>query len=129
MKSFGKGLASTLRGGSVVELIGDVGAGKTTLTKGIAQGLGVDEPLQSPSFTLSRVYDIPGGRRLAHYDFYRLQDPGILADELADTAQQTDIITVIEWGDIVEGVLPAARTVITIETTSETERTVEVKEL
>ena len=61
-------LGSLLRGGETIELIGDIGAGKTTLTKGLARGMGIAEEVQSPTFTLSRVYDAPNGRRLAHYD-------------------------------------------------------------
>lgn len=124
MHEFGKELGASFRGGEVVELIGDVGAGKTTLTKGIAEGMGVEEDVQSPSFTLSRVYDAPNGTRLLHYDFYRLTDPGILADELADEVGRSDAVTIIEWAAIVEGVLPAHRIRITITPRSETERRV-----
>jgi tRNA threonylcarbamoyladenosine biosynthesis protein TsaE len=82
MKLFGEKIGSFLRGGETIELVGDVGAGKTTLTKGIALGMGVDEDVQSPSFTISRLYTTPGGISLAHYDFYRLSDAGIMGDEL-----------------------------------------------
>ncbi len=127
MQAFGERLGARLVGGSVVELIGDVGAGKTTLTRGIAQGLGVEETVQSPSFTLNRVYDASAQRQLVHYDFYRLGDAGILADELADTMGRSDTITIIEWADIVEGVLPDDRIAISITSPSETERAVTVK--
>lgn len=126
MKKFGETLAAQLRGGQVIELIGDVGAGKTTLAKGVARGLGITEELQSPSFTLSRVYDMPDSRQLVHYDFYRLSDPGILADELVDTMGRDDVITLIEWADIVEGVLPEDRITIQISPLSEAARTVRV---
>ena len=124
MHSFGVRLAHVLSGGVTIQLVGDVGAGKTTLTKGIAAGLGVTEAVQSPSFTISRVYDLPDGRTLAHYDFYRLSDPGILANELAETASDPQTITVIEWADIVAGVLPADTLTITIVSPTETERDV-----
>jgi tRNA threonylcarbamoyladenosine biosynthesis protein TsaE len=127
MQAFGERLGARLAGGSVVELIGDVGAGKTTLTRGIARGLGVEEAVQSPSFTLSRVYDASAQRQLVHYDFYRLSDAGILADELADTMGRSDTITIIEWADIVEGVLPDDRIEISITSPSETERAVTVR--
>jgi len=119
MKAFGTRLGALLRGGEILELIGDVGAGKTTLAKGIASGLGVDEDVQSPSFTISRVYDTAGGLRLAHYDFYRLHDAGIMADELHETLYDPTAITIIEWAEIVSGVLPSDR--LTIHTTSPTE--------
>jgi tRNA threonylcarbamoyladenosine biosynthesis protein TsaE len=114
MKQLGQTLGTLLRGGEIIELVGDVGAGKTTLTKGIANGLKVDEDVQSPSFTISRVYDSPSGLRLAHYDFYRLQDAGIMADELHETLHDSKTVTIIEWAEIISVVLPEDRLTITI---------------
>lgn len=128
-KKFGEEIAKKLQGGQVIELVGDVGAGKTTLAKGIASGLGVEEELQSPSFTLSRVYDLPGGGKLAHYDFYRLSDPGILADELADVTSHRDTITIIEWAEIVEDVLPKSRVTVRISAASESSRSISLEGL
>jgi tRNA threonylcarbamoyladenosine biosynthesis protein TsaE len=122
MKAFGEALGALLRGGEVIELVGDVGAGKTTLTKGIAAGLAVDEDVQSPSFTISRVYDARDGLQLSHYDFYRLQDAGIMANELSEAIRDPSTITIIEWADIVEGVLPANRISVSITSLSETGR-------
>ncbi|HRN90205.1 MAG TPA: tRNA (adenosine(37)-N6)-threonylcarbamoyltransferase complex ATPase subunit type 1 TsaE [Candidatus Saccharibacteria bacterium] len=126
MKLFGERFATSLRGGDVVELIGDVGAGKTTLTKGIAKGLGVDEDVQSPSFTISRVYELSDNRKLAHYDFYRLNDAGIMLDELSETMADPDVITVIEWADVVSGVLPENRVSINLSSPSENIRTLTI---
>ena len=108
-RALGEKLGGLLKGGEVIELVGDVGAGKTTFVKGLALGLGIEEDVQSPSFTISRVYDARDGLLLAHYDFYRLNDAGIMADELTETTQDPSTITVIEWADIVEGVLPVGR--------------------
>lgn len=127
MKAFGKKLGALLRGGEILELIGDVGAGKTTLTKGIAAGMGVDDDVQSPSFTISRVYDTPKGLSLAHYDFYRLQDAGIMAAELHETVHDPRAVTIIEWAEIVGGVLPADRVSIAITSPGETTRHIELK--
>lgn len=126
MKAFGVRLGSVLSGGEVIELVGDVGAGKTTLTKGIAEGLGVSEDVQSPSFTISRVYEAASELRLAHYDFYRLYDAGIMADELAETAGEAGTVTIIEWADIVSGVLPGDHLKIEILPTAETSRRVKL---
>lgn len=126
-KSFGARLGTLLRGGEVIELVGDVGAGKTTLTKGIATGLGVDEDVQSPSFTISRLYDATGGLTLAHYDFYRLADAGIMADELRETIGDERTVTVIEWANIVEGVLPSDHIRLTIISPTETARHIELQ--
>ncbi len=122
MKRFGERLGRLLRGGEVLELVGDVGSGKTTLTKGIAVGLGVDEDVQSPSFTISRVYDAKGGIQMSHYDFYRLNDAGIMADALDESVGDAKAVTVIEWGGIVRGVLPEDRLTIEITAPAETRR-------
>ena len=123
MKAFGAQLGALLRGGEVIELVGDVGAGKTTLTKGIADGMRIDEDVQSPSFTISRVYDAPSGLRMAHYDFYRLRDAGIMADELRETVNDPETVTIIEWAEIITGVLPDDRLTITIAGTASDEHT------
>lgn len=122
MKAFGAKLGAILKGGEIVELVGDVGAGKTTLTKGIASGLGIDEDVQSPTFTISRVYDAPQSIQLAHYDFYRLHDAGIMVDELHETVNDPSTVTIIEWAEIVSGVLPTDRLTIRIMSPAETMR-------
>jgi len=126
MKEFGRKIGQLLQGGEVIELLGDVGAGKTTLTKGLASGLKVDDDVQSPSFTISRVYPARDGLVLAHYDFYRLNDAGIMADELRETINEPKTITVIEWGDVVAGVLPGDRLTIHIESPTENSRTLKL---
>jgi tRNA threonylcarbamoyladenosine biosynthesis protein TsaE len=126
MKQWGAKLGALLVGGEIIELIGDVGAGKTTLTKGIATGMQIDETVQSPSFTISRVYEAPSGVRLAHYDFYRLQDAGIMADELHETLHDEKTVTIIEWAGIVDGVLPSDHVKISISALTEADRRVEV---
>ena len=115
-------IARQLKGGEVFELVGDVGAGKTTFVKGLASGLEVDDDVQSPSFTISRLYDARDDLQLVHYDFYRLNDAGIMADELSEMVHDSKMITVIEWADIVEGVLPENRYTIRFESPSETSR-------
>ena len=126
MKELGRKIGRLLRGGEVIELVGDVGAGKTTFTKGLAAGLEVDDDVQSPSFTISRVYPARDGLVLAHYDFYRLNDAGIMADELNETVKDAKTITVIEWGDVVAGVLPGDRLTIKMQSPTETARTLEL---
>jgi len=125
-RTLGEKLGSLLKGGEVIELVGDVGAGKTTFVKGLARGLSIDEDVQSPSFTISRVYDARDDLQLAHYDFYRLSDAGIMADELTETTQDPLTVTVIEWADIVEGVLPENRLRIVFAAPTETARTLAI---
>lgn len=109
MKRLGERLGTMLSGGECIELVGDVGSGKTILTKGIAKGLGVKDTVQSPTFTINRTYENDKGIRLCHYDFYRLSDPGIMADELHESLQDNRTIVVIEWGNAVESVVPDGR--------------------
>lgn len=90
----------------VIELIGDVGTGKTTFTRGLALGLGIKEPVTSPSFTISKQYALPNTGRLIHYDFYRLPDPGLMSEDLAENLQNPNNIIVIEWGESIANLLP-----------------------
>lgn len=124
MEEFGQKLAGLLKGGTVVELIGDIGAGKTTLTRAMARKLGVMGPVQSPTFTISNRYTLPDGRILAHYDFYRLGEAGIMRDELDETIQDPATITVIEWGDIIADILPSDRITVKIDSPSEMGRVI-----
>ena len=125
MMDFGAKLGAELQGGEVIELIGDVGAGKTTFTKGLAKGLAITETVQSPSFTISRIYD--GRLELVHYDFYRLNDAGVMALELADNLNDAEKVVVIEWAETVADILPKERIRIKISSPSETERVLEVE--
>lgn len=111
MITLGIAIGKNAKGGEVLELTGDVGAGKTTFVKGLARGLGIEEVVQSPTFTISRVYQTPSKLRFCHYDFYRLAEPGILREELAEVLDDQQTVTALEWDDTVQDVLPAARTV------------------
>lgn len=126
MAVFGEYLASKLIGGEVIELVGDIGSGKTTLTKSIVKGLGSDDEVQSPTFTLSRQYSCRDNIVVAHYDFYRLSDAGIMRYELSEATNQENYVTIIEWGEIVKDVLPEDRLTIKISSPSENERDLEV---
>ena len=90
----------------VIELVGDVGAGKTTFTRGFARGLGITSEVTSPSFTISKSYTLKDGRTLTHYDFYRLPDPGLMQDDLSEKLSDKNSIVIIEWGDSVSDLLP-----------------------
>lgn len=124
MISFSQELGNSLKGGEVIELIGDVGAGKTTFTKGLAKSLGITDEIQSPTFTISRVYE-GAKNNLVHYDFYRLNDAGIMAIEMQDVIDDPNNITVIEWGEPVREVLPKKYITVKIKIISENIREVE----
>ena len=97
------------------------------LTKGLARGMGIAEEVQSPTFTLSRVYDAPNGRWLAHYDFYRLNNAGIMQAELAEVVQDAQTVTVIEWAAVVGDVLPDDTLRITIRVQADDTRRLELE--
>lgn len=121
-KNIGAIVGRSLRGGEVIELVSDVGGGKTTLTKGIAAGLDVADTVQSPTFTISRLYHARDGLELHHFDFYRLHDAGIMAAELAESLTQANTIVVVEWADVVSDVLPDAKIRIEITAVDEDSR-------
>ena len=125
MLDMGKAVAADA--GGVIELVGDVGVGKTTFVRGLAEGLGVKEPVTSPSFTISKVYALPNGRSLVHYDFYRLSDPGLLSEDLVENLTNPENIIVIEWSDSVKEILPEKHTVINIKYNDDGSRELEVK--
>lgn len=97
-------LASELRPGDVVLLAGELGSGKTLFTGGLAAGLGVDEPVVSPSFVLVRKYE-SGFIPVIHVDVYRLASLNEF-DDLDVFEMARDGVLVIEWGDAVEAALP-----------------------
>lgn len=103
-KEFGRRLAEMLDGGENLLLIGDLGAGKTAFAQGLAEGLGVTEPVKSPTYTYLREYELPNrSTRLAHFDLYRFADQPTESElhsiELPERLADQDVITVIEWAD------------------------------
>jgi tRNA threonylcarbamoyladenosine biosynthesis protein TsaE len=85
-----------------------LGGGKTTFVRGLARGLGSKDTVASPTFTLNKIYQAKN-LQIHHFDFYRLNDPGIVADQLAESLQDPKVITIVEWSNIVQNVLPADR--------------------
>lgn len=121
MLDFGQKYGETHQAPLVLELIGDVGAGKTTFVRGLAQGIGVKEAVTSPSFTISKVYQGQNAT-LVHYDFYRLADPGIMEEDLAESINDPQAITIVEWGESIQNVLPQDRKIIEIKYIDENTR-------
>lgn len=97
-QALGRALGESLRAGDLLVLTGDLGAGKTTLTQGLAAGLGVRGPITSPTFVIARVHpSLVGGPSLVHVDAYRLGAAAELDDLDLDTDLET-AVTVVEWG-------------------------------
>ncbi len=110
----------------MIELVSDLGGGKTTFVRGLVHGMGSSDHVSSPSFTLTNQYRA-GTLTMQHFDFYRLSEPGIMRDELAETVADEQTVTVVEWADIVEAVLPTDRLTIHLIATGETSRSFEVR--
>ena len=114
-------LGSKLRGGEVIELVSDLGGGKTTFTRGLVRGTGSADKIASPTFTISREYTAPKFT-IAHFDFYRLGEAGIVGDELGELIGDPLYVVVVEWGEIVHDVLPRDRLTVHIRQTGELTR-------
>lgn len=108
-----KDLASGLKAGDIIALIGDIGTGKTTFVKAIAKALGISETVSSPTFTIVREYR-SGKFPLFHFDVYRLSNEDEFYDIGAEEYLYGDGITIIEWADIVEDALPLNAMIIEI---------------
>lgn len=104
-RAFGLALAKELKPGDIVGLVGDLGTGKTTLTRYIAEGLGILEPIQSPTFTIIREHR-NGRLPLFHFDVYRLEG----ADDLIELGYEDyffgEGVTIVEWADKVIDLMP-----------------------
>lgn len=115
-------LSQLLLPGTAIELISDLGGGKTTFVQGLMAGLGYPGAVTSPTFTLNNIYRLDDGREIHHYDLYRLTEGGVVGDELAEDLSDPGVITLIEWAGIANDLLPEDRLQLTIEVTGENER-------
>jgi tRNA threonylcarbamoyladenosine biosynthesis protein TsaE len=122
---YGRALADELTPGSVVALYGDLGAGKTTLAAAIGEGLGVKERITSPTFTIINEY-YSGRLPCYHFDVYRVGGEEEMYELGYDEYFDGDGVTIIEWADLIEGLLPAGTIRVWLEYAGEGEkRTVE----
>ncbi len=103
--AFGKKLGQSAEVGEVYTLEGDLGAGKTVFTQGFARGMGITEPVNSPTFTILQVYD-SGRLPLFHFDVYRIDDP----DEMEEIGWEEYVcgegVCIVEWADRISDILP-----------------------
>ncbi len=111
--------------GSVFALIGELGAGKTVLAKGIARGMGITDEITSPTFTLMEIYE--GPVPLYHFDLYRISRPEELDQLFFEEYWEGDGISVIEWADRALDRLPELRVTITIGYINETGRSITIE--
>lgn len=110
----GKQLGQQAKPGEVYTLVGDLGVGKTVLTQGIAQGLGITEAICSPTFTIVQVYE-EGRMPFYHFDVYRIGDIEEMDEIGYEDYFYGEGLTMIEWSNLIEEILPSKRKEITIE--------------
>ena len=100
--------------GTVITLEGDLGVGKTVFAQGLARGLGIDDAITSPTFTIVQVYE-EGRLPFYHFDVYRIADPDEMYEIGFEDYFYGQGVTLIEWANLIDELLPANRTDITIE--------------
>ncbi len=110
----GRQLGRQAEAGAVYTLIGDLGVGKTVLTQGVAAGLGIEEPISSPTFTIVQIYE-EGRLPFYHFDVYRIGDVEEMDEIGYEDYFYGDGICLIEWANLIEEILPSEYTKITIE--------------
>lgn len=113
-QALAKKLAQNLELGSVIELVGNLGAGKTTFTQALGKALGVSRPIKSPTYSIVKEYPIPGGL-FVHIDAYRLEEGGADTIDL-DSYLNQNAILVVEWAQFIEEYLPDDRLVVEFQT-------------
>ena len=113
-RELGKQLGQQAKPGEVYTLVGDLGVGKTVLTQGIAEGLGITEAICSPTFTIVQVYE-EGRMPFYHFDVYRIGDIEEMDEIGYEDYFYGEGLTMIEWANLIEEILPAKRKEITIE--------------
>ena len=112
--AYGRKCGQEAKAGQVFCLYGDLGVGKTVFTQGFAEGLGITEPVSSPTFTIVQVYE-EGRLPFYHFDVYRIADPEEMYEVGFDDYIEGDGVCFIEWANLIDDLLPEERTEITIE--------------
>jgi tRNA threonylcarbamoyladenosine biosynthesis protein TsaE len=120
-KKVAASIAPLLQPGDVVLLDGDLGAGKTTFAQGLAEALGVEEAVTSPTFTLVRVYDTTAGFPLCHVDVYRLERLSEVVELAIPEMLDDGAVAVVEWGKRAAAALPPEYLEVTLDVTGDEE--------
>lgn len=112
--ALGEKIGQEARPGQVYTLIGDLGVGKTVFTQGVAAGLGITEPVSSPTFTIVQIYD-EGRMPFYHFDVYRIGDPEEMEEVGFEDCIYGEGLCLIEWANLIEEILPPVYTQVQIE--------------
>ena len=116
--NIGKKLAENARPGQIFALTGDLGAGKTVLTQGFARGLGITEPVTSPTFTIREDYT-QGRMPLYHFDVYRIEEPEEMEEIGYEDCFYGEGVCLVEWAQLIEEIMPEDTVWITIRRVAE----------
>ncbi len=122
-----KDMGKELKPGAVITLSGELGAGKTLFTKGIARGMGIDEEITSPSFSLLEIHE--GDLTLYHFDLYRIEFPDELEELYFEEYWEGEGVSIIEWPERAHEILPEKRTEICIEYMNSNSRRITIEHL
>ena len=123
-ENLGRKIADALKGGEVIAMTGDLGAGKTTMTKALAKGLGINEYVTSPTFTILNEYE--GRLKLFHFDVYRINDIEEMYDLGFEEYIYGDGVSIIEWSNLIEEILPKDTINIEILATGDDQRNITI---
>lgn len=126
-RKLGRRIGFKLKAGDVIALIGDLGSGKTTFVQGLAKGLGINNFVKSPTFTIVNEYT--GNLTLYHIDLYRLAHDSQLSDAGIEDFFYTNGITVVEWAERCQAILPSRYILIRFSYTGENTRQIEVAKI
>lgn len=121
----GKALGAGARRGDIFALSGELGCGKTVIAKGIARGMGIQDDITSPTFTLLEIYE--GPLPLYHFDLYRIEDAQELDNLFFEEYWEGDGVSVIEWAERAHDRLPAYTITVTLEYIDETSRRIRIE--
>lgn len=112
--ALGEHLGKIVKPGTVISLVGDLGVGKTVLTQGVARGLGIDEPINSPTFTIVQIYD-EGRIPFYHFDVYRIGDISEMDEIGYEDYFYGEGVCIVEWANLIEEIMPENHSVVTVE--------------
>jgi tRNA threonylcarbamoyladenosine biosynthesis protein TsaE len=116
----GRRIGAKFKGGEIIELVGDIGSGKTTLVKGIAEGAEVKEVVSSPTFAIVNEYH--GRVGIQHLDLYRLNEAGLIEHQIEEAIAHSSDAVIIEWSEVIKNALPDSRVTIELKVADENSR-------
>ncbi len=127
-EALGAEIAGQLPAGGIVALYGDLGAGKTVFSRGFARGLGIQEPVSSPTYTIIQEYPLPDGRWFYHLDLYRISNSAsALAFGVEEYIEGRDSWSLVEWPERIADIMPRRAWTVTIRHCGENEREITIE--